>query len=82
MTHANKTEQSHAAGGEERLLTRRLLRKLVPVSDMTIWRWERDGQFPRHLSVHGRNYWLFSEVQQWLAEHRRAASDIATGKAK
>ena len=38
-------------GRGERLLPRRELRGLVPVSDMTIWRWERDGLFPRHLSI-------------------------------
>jgi hypothetical protein len=46
-------------GRGERLLPRRELRGLVPVSDMTIWRWERDGLFPRHLSINGRNYWQF-----------------------
>jgi len=44
----------------------------VPVSDMTIWRWERDGQFPRHLSVNGRNYWLLSEVRMWMAGQQRS----------
>lgn len=48
-----------------------MLRQLVPVSDMTIWRWERDGRFPRHLSVNGRNYWLQSEVSLRLAEQER-----------
>jgi len=61
----------------ERLLPRRELRNLVPVSDMTIWRWERDGQFPRHLSINGRNYWLRSEVCGWIAAQGRggAAAD-------
>jgi predicted DNA-binding transcriptional regulator AlpA len=55
----------------ERLLPRRELRDLVPVSDMTIWRWERDRQFPRHLSINGRNYWLRSEVFDWMAAQSR-----------
>jgi predicted DNA-binding transcriptional regulator AlpA len=52
---------------------------MVPVSDMTIWRWERDGRFPRHLTVHGRNYWLFSEVARWIAAQKREAIPLTTG---
>ena len=52
------------AHGGEMLLPRRALRKLIPVSDMTIYRWERDGIFPRHLAINGRNYWRLSEVRQ------------------
>ena len=50
----------------ERLVPRRLLRRLVPVSDMTIYRWERDGLFPRHLEINGRNYWRQSEIDDWF----------------
>jgi prophage regulatory protein len=50
----------------DRLLNRRQLRELIPVSDMTIWRWEQAGRFPRHLSINGRNYWRLSEVVAWL----------------
>ena len=72
MTHANFSNRSGAFNNSERLLPRRELRTLVPVSDMTIWRWERDGQFPRHLSINGRNYWLFSEVRMWMAGQQRS----------
>ena len=56
----------------ERLLPRRELRSLVPVSDMTIWRWERDGVFPRHLSINGRNYWRLSEISDWIDRQQSA----------
>lgn len=59
-----------------RLLTRSLLRAMVPVSDMTIWRWERAGKFPRHLAIYGRNYWLLSEVEAWVFSQKR--DNIAT----
>ncbi|MGH6924648.1 MAG: helix-turn-helix transcriptional regulator [Propylenella sp.] len=75
MTNANTHEPARALSDEERLLPRRLLRKLVPVSDMTIWRWERDGTFPQHLTVHGRNYWLYSEVKDWIGRQRRGAGE-------
>lgn len=56
----------------ERLLPRRELRSLIPVSDMTIWRWERDGIFPRHLSINSRNYWRLSELRDWMSSQERA----------
>lgn len=71
MTHAHKTEPGGAFRSTERLLNRKMLRALIPVSDMTIWRWERDGRFPLHLTVNGRNYWRFSEVIAWLERQRR-----------
>ena len=71
MTNANSSEHTNNVHHQERLLTRRMLRQMVPVSDMTIWRWERDGLFPRHLTVNSRNYWLLSEVKAWLAAQKR-----------
>ena len=56
----------------DRLLPRRELRTFVPVSDMTIWRWERNGLFPRHLSINGRNYWRLSELSDWMDRQQRA----------
>jgi predicted DNA-binding transcriptional regulator AlpA len=66
MKNANIAEQIAHPGWQERLLSRKLLRQLMPVSDMTIWRWERDGTFPKHLTINGRNYWLFRDVMSWL----------------
>jgi predicted DNA-binding transcriptional regulator AlpA len=72
MTNHITSKPNVTRGPAERLLTRRLLREMVPVSDMTIWRWERDDCFPRHLTVHRRNYWLESEVNAWLSSQHRA----------
>jgi predicted DNA-binding transcriptional regulator AlpA len=78
MTQQNALVRLGAIASSERLLPRRELRMLMPVSDMTIWRWERDGQFPRHLSINGRNYWLRSEVHEWMAAQSRGA--VANGR--
>lgn len=51
-----------------KLMSRRQLRDALPVSDMTLWRWERNGLFPRHVSINGRNYWLQTEVDEWLEQ--------------
>ena len=53
----------------DQLIGRRQLRHLIPTSDMTVWRWERAGIFPRHISINGRNYWRRSEVDAWLTNH-------------
>jgi predicted DNA-binding transcriptional regulator AlpA len=81
MTKTNISELDRGGVEDERLLSRRLLRKLVPVSDMTIWRWERDGRFPQHLSVNGRNYWLYSEIKIWLANQSRGQVPLKNGTA-
>jgi len=78
MTHENSSQPNAVAAAGDRLLPRRELRAIVPVSDMTIWRWERDNRFPRHLSIHGRNYWLLSEVQDWL--ERQARGEVPVRK--
>jgi predicted DNA-binding transcriptional regulator AlpA len=44
---------------------------LVGLSRTTIWRFERDGKFPkrRRLSVNAVG-WMASDVRQWVAERR------------
>ena len=74
MTNNNSFNQFGRIDRTERLLPRRELRVLVPVSDMTIWRWERDGLFPRHLLINGRNYWRLSELRDWMDQQKRADS--------
>lgn len=42
----------------ERLLAARAVRdRLGSVSDMTLWRWVRDGILPQPTKINGRNYW-------------------------
>jgi len=79
MTNPNIPALSQSEEDGHRLLTRRLLRQLLPVSDMTIWRCERYRGFPEHISIYGRNYWVLREIEQWLAERRRAGNDGAAG---
>jgi predicted DNA-binding transcriptional regulator AlpA len=72
MTNLFDSPENDRLGSGEMLLPRRALRKIVPVSDMTIYRWERGRIFPRHFSINGRNYWRLSEVQQWMDGQVRA----------
>ncbi len=56
----------------DRLMARRQLRQMIPNSDMSIWRWEKAGTFPKHIKINGRNYWRLSEVAAWLEQHAAA----------
>ena len=61
------------------LVNRRLLRQLIPASDMTIWRWERAAKFPARITINGRNYWRKDEIDAWLNCHsdkRCGVSDL------
>jgi predicted DNA-binding transcriptional regulator AlpA len=62
----------------ERLLTRAMLRQLIPVSDMAIWRWLRKGTFPQPIRFNGRRYWRLTEITAWL-ESNAARSRPSTG---
>ena len=60
----------------QRYLSRREVRRLLPVSDMTIWRWQHDPvvAFPKPVKLGraGRNFWWLPDILEW--ERRRAAS--------
>ena len=52
------------------------LKTIVGASRSTIFRWERDGKFPKHFKL-GKNSvaWLLSDVQKWLQERATANTE-------
>jgi prophage regulatory protein len=51
----------------ERFLSLREVREMIGVSAATLWRWQREGRFPRRrLISRGRVAWLASEVAEWM----------------
>ncbi len=54
---------------KEQLLSRSRIREIINVSDMTIWRWERCGLFPKHITFSKRNYWKLSDILDWINIH-------------
>jgi prophage regulatory protein len=61
-----------------RCIRREELRRLVPLSDTTIYEMERRGEFPRRFNLTPRCVaWSFDGVQAWLAARR----DTAPGEA-
>lgn len=58
------------------------LKREVPLSRVTVWRWAKEGKFPRPVTL-GPNCsgWLRSEVEEWkrgrIAERDAAVAAIA-----
>lgn len=59
---------------EDRYVTTKQLRVIVPASDMTYWRWQRDPEVgfpsPVKLGADGRNYWSLPKVREWISPAR------------
>ena len=52
-------------------------RRLVPYSDMQIWRLEKAGKFPRRIRLGpNRVGWSLQEVVEWI-ESRKAERDTS-----
>ena len=81
-----RLSHGHQSRGEvrdtQRYVSRRELRRLFPVSDMTIFRWTRDSRvaFPRpvKLGPSGRNFWWLPAILEW---ERRRTADHSVGEA-
>lgn len=47
---------------------------LLPVSAETIWRWARDGRFPKPIRLSNKvTVWDAQEVQAWQDQRKAAA---------
>ena len=47
------------------------LQRIVPLSRTTIWRLERQGEFPRRMRIStNRVGWLLSDVEEWSASRQ------------
>jgi prophage regulatory protein len=58
----------------DELILRNERKRLVPLSDTTVWRMERHGKFPRRIAISDKRVaWRRSEIEAWL--QRRTAID-------
>lgn len=48
--------------GPYQLINRKQLKQIIPISTMTIWRWERDGRLPQHLTIGHTSFWKLTDV--------------------
>jgi predicted DNA-binding transcriptional regulator AlpA len=65
---------------EDQYINRQQLRVLVPASDMTLWRWQRDDKVaipaPVKLGADGRNYWYLPKVRDWMRRREERSAQI------
>ena len=50
----------------KRLIDYPRLNDRVPASKMTLWRWEKEGRFPKRVKINGRNFWVEAEVDEYI----------------
>ena len=65
------------------IIRRAALKKRIGLSDATIWRYERDGKFPKRvvLSDSGMVGWFEDEIDRWIADRLRAGGKRPVGAA-
>jgi predicted DNA-binding transcriptional regulator AlpA len=60
----------------DELILRPERKRLVPLSDTTVWRMERRGEFPRRIHISEKRVaWRRSEIEEWL-ERRAVPSQL------
>jgi len=61
---------------QERAIRFKELKNIVPASRSTIFRWDREGKFPKHFNL-GKNSvsWLASEVAQCIKNQSKSAGE-------
>jgi predicted DNA-binding transcriptional regulator AlpA len=69
---------------DERYLNREQLRVLIPASDMTLWRWQRDPDIafpaPVKLGADGRNYWWLPTIRAWIRQREERSVERPAGR--
>ena len=67
------TDVKKALARQDRFLGKKTVFDMVGLSDTTIWRMERKGDFPKRkqLSVN-RVAWLQSEIEEWMSNRAKA----------
>jgi prophage regulatory protein len=67
MKHKTKSPVAslpHADG--PRLISKPEVLDRVGVSFPTVWKWMREGDFPRSRDLGGKTCWLASEIDEWI----------------
>ncbi len=68
------------APAPRRTIRRDELRKMVPLSDSTIYNMEREGQFPKRFNLTARCVvWDLAEVEAWIQQRRATSAAPAPG---
>lgn len=67
------------ATADDRLINLDEVRRLIPISRSSVWKWSRRGAFPSPVRLPGsrRVAWRASEIRTWIAE--RPALAVVSG---
>jgi prophage regulatory protein len=62
--------------GKSIIREKALLKLLGNPGRTTVWRWEKNGQFPRRRKLGGRSVgWLENEVLEWIASRPQVGAE-------
>lgn len=57
----------------KRLINKRTLKEMVPLSERTIDAMEKRGEFPRRFALSPRNVvWDLEDIEDWIAQRKTA----------
>lgn len=73
--HVYNDDTSDPVIHQHRLINAAQIRRLLPISTMSIWRYEQAGKLPRHFSISGRNFWRLSEVLDAIKRLQQPATE-------
>lgn len=48
------------------LLTIKQIQEQIQASRVSIWRWEKEGKFPKHIKLGRSIRWRESDIQAWI----------------
>ena len=65
-TLAERAPPKHDEVDQHRLITRKELQRLMPVSGMTLWRMEKDGFLPKHILIGRKAFWRLADILEFL----------------
>ncbi len=70
--------RSPVAGKMTRLINRKTLLGMIPLSERAIYDLEKRGEFPRRIALTSRNVaWDLSEVEAWVQAKKESGSKAA-----
>lgn len=72
-THSSDTRQLDELGLDPLLPAKTVRQYLGNISDMTLWRWERERGFPEPTRIGRFKYWRRGEIDAWLEQQKQAA---------
>jgi prophage regulatory protein len=62
----------------KKLINRKSLLEMIPLSDRTIFNMEQRGEFPRRIALTSRNVaWDLEEVEAWIEARKSSGTQAA-----